>query len=102
MDIILIFKQIGYKDKTYFIIFIEKTSMSHSKQIICVLGSANVDSFVYVNHIPVPGETIQAHKFIIANGGKGANQAAAVAKLFTKCIFTGQVGQDDEMRNLKK
>ena len=39
---------------------------------------------------------------MIANGGKGANQAAAAAKLAGSCIFTGQVGSDDEMRNLKK
>lgn len=69
---------------------------------ICVLGSANVDSFVYVKHIPVPGETIQAEKYMIANGGKGANQAAAVGKLAGQCVFTGQVGNDDEMRNLEK
>lgn len=69
---------------------------------ICVLGSANVDSFVYVKHIPVPGETIQADKYMIANGGKGANQAAAAGKLAGSAIFTGQVGIDDEMKNLKK
>jgi len=39
---------------------------------------------------------------MIANGGKGANQAAAAGKLYKKCIFTGQVGNDDEMENLKK
>jgi len=39
---------------------------------------------------------------MIANGGKGANQAAAAGKLAGGAIFTGQVGQDDEMRNLKK
>ena len=39
---------------------------------------------------------------MIANGGKGANQAAAAGKLAGSAIFTGQVGSDDEMRNLKK
>lgn len=48
---------------------------------VAVLGSANVDYFVYVQHIPVPGETIQANRTLTANGGKGANQAVAVAKL---------------------
>lgn len=75
--------------------------MDNQKKI-CVLGSANVDSFVYVKHIPVPGETIQAEKYMIANGGKGANQAAAAGKLSGSCVFTGQVGQDDEMKNLQK
>ena len=39
---------------------------------------------------------------MIANGGKGANQAAAAGKLAGGCVFTGQVGIDDEMRNLEK
>ena len=72
------------------------------KQKICVLGSANVDSFVYVKHIPVPGETIQAESYMTANGGKGANQAVAAGKLSGGCIFAGQVGDDDDMRNLHK
>lgn len=62
---------------------------------ICILGSANVDYFVYLNHIPVPGETIQAEKVMLANGGKGANQAVAAAKLAGKSTFVGQVGKDD-------
>lgn len=37
-----------------------------------------------------------------ANGGKGANQAAAVGKLAGTCVFSGQVGEDDEMRSLQK
>jgi sugar/nucleoside kinase (ribokinase family) len=39
---------------------------------------------------------------MIANGGKGANQAVAAGKLSGGSVFVGQVGQDDEMRNLKK
>lgn len=37
---------------------------------------------------------------MVANGGKGANQAAAAGKLSNSCIFTGQVGEDDEMHSL--
>jgi len=37
-----------------------------------------------------------------ANGGKGANQAVAVAKLAGKSWFIGQVGNDDAMQRLKK
>jgi ribokinase len=69
---------------------------------ICVFGSANVDYFVYVHHIPVPGETIQSNKFMCANGGKGANQAVSVARLSSNCSFIGQVGNDDQMHSLKK
>ena len=37
-----------------------------------------------------------------ANGGKGANQAVAAGKLAGYCIFAGQVGEDDQMRDLQK
>jgi ribokinase len=69
---------------------------------ICVFGSANADYFLYVKKIPVKGETLQAQKFMTANGGKGANQAVAVAKLAGSSHFIGQVGSDDAMRRLKK
>jgi ribokinase len=67
---------------------------------ICVLGSANADYFLYVNSIPVKGETIQAHKYMTANGGKGANQAVAAAKLNAPTTFLGQAGNDDAMHRL--
>ena len=69
---------------------------------ICVCGSANGDYFMYVHHIPVPGETIQASRYMTANGGKGANQAVAVGKLAGFCEFIGQAGDDDAMKRLKK
>ena len=36
----------------------------------CVLGSANIDKSLYVPHIPVEGETLNAHKLFVCNGGK--------------------------------
>lgn len=57
---------------------------------------------MYVHHIPVPGETIQASRYMTANGGKGANQAVAVGKLAGFCEFIGQAGDDDAMKKLKK
>ena len=39
---------------------------------------------------------------MIANGGKGANQAAVVGKLGGQCVFTGQVSEHDEIKSLKK
>lgn len=69
---------------------------------ICVIGSANVDSFVYVHHIPAPGETLQALSSMMANGGKGANQAVAVGKLAGSALFVGQVGNDDGKQMLEK
>ncbi len=70
--------------------------------MISVLGSANIDHFVYVNHIPVPGETIESDTYMIANGGKGANQAVSAAKLFGSSHFIGQVGKDMEKELLRK
>lgn len=67
---------------------------------ICILGSANNDFFIYVNSIPVPGETIQSVKQITTNGGKGANQAVAAARLTGHSIFLGQVGNDSEKNML--
>lgn len=69
---------------------------------ICILGSANADIFVYVHHIPQPGETIQAVNQLFSNGGKGANQAAAAARLLGHSLFLGQVGNDKEMLRIKK
>jgi ribokinase len=67
---------------------------------ICILGSANADYFVYVHHIPVPGETIQAINQLFSNGGKGANQAVATARLQGHSLFLGQVGNDKEKHRL--
>ena len=36
----------------------------------CVLGSANLDMFLNVSHIPLPGETLQADNSFTAFGGK--------------------------------
>jgi ribokinase len=47
--------------------------------------------------IPVPGETVCGGSFLMNPGGKGANQAVAVARLSAKkgaCIFIAKVGDD--------
>lgn len=58
---------------------------------ICVVGSGSFDLFLVVNHFPVEGETLQANEAFIKNGGKGANQAVAAARLEAKTTFAGQV-----------
>ena len=73
-----------------------------SPKKICIFGSANADYFLYVKNIPAKGETLQAQKYMTANGGKGANQAVAAAKLAGTSFFIGQVGNDDAMHRLKK
>ncbi|KAK3898449.1 ribokinase [Staphylotrichum tortipilum] len=48
---------------------------------ITVLGSLNMDLVAYVPHHPLPGETLTATSSATSPGGKGANQAVAIAKL---------------------
>ena len=48
---------------------------------IVVLGSTNTDMVISGKKIPVPGETILGGHFLLNPGGKGANQAVAVARL---------------------
>jgi ribokinase len=61
---------------------------------IIVVGSANVDFVVQTRHIPQPGETVLGRNFVMAMGGKGANQAVAAARLGAEVIFVARVGQD--------
>ena len=63
--------------------------MEQNKFTICVLGSANQDQFLVVDHFPVEGETIQASDKFYKCGGKGANQCVSVSKLNCKTTFAG-------------
>lgn len=62
---------------------------------IVVLGSLNMDLSVHVPRIPFPGETISGGDLMTSAGGKGANQAAACAKLGAKVAMVGCVGKDE-------
>ena len=64
-----------------------------SKKIV-VVGSTNMDMVIKTNHIPVPGETVLSGLFFMNPGGKGANQAVAVARLGGNTSFIGKVGND--------
>ncbi len=61
---------------------------------VIVVGSANVDFVVQTPHIPRPGETVLGHHFVMAMGGKGANQAVGAARLGADVIFVARVGRD--------
>jgi len=64
---------------------------------IVVLGSTNTDMVIRSRRIPVPGETVADGAFLMNPGGKGANQAVAVARLSKKknaCVFLAKVGND--------
>lgn len=61
---------------------------------IVIIGSTNMDMVVKADHIPVPGETILGGSFLMNPGGKGANQAVAVARLGGSATFISKVGND--------
>ena len=64
-----------------------------SKKVL-VIGSINKDLVVNTNRFPKEGETILGNSFSTHNGGKGANQAAAIAKLGACVSMLGAVGDD--------
>jgi ribokinase len=61
---------------------------------IAVVGSNMMDLVTYVTRFPERGETIEAPSFLMAHGGKGANQAVAAAHLGSEVLFVGKVGGD--------
>lgn len=61
---------------------------------IIVLGSSNMDMVVKSSRLPKPGETILGGTFLMNPGGKGANQAIAVARLGGKVRFISKIGND--------
>src|SRR5437016_126214 len=68
--------------------------------MITVVGSFNMDLVIEAPRFPAPGEAILGKNFRRACGGKGANQAFAVAKMGMPVTMIGAVGQDafgDEM-----
>lgn len=69
---------------------------------ICVIGSCNMDLFYDTNKIPKEGETVIGNSFSESYGGKGANQAVAIAKLGGNVSFIGKVGNDTYGQKLLK
>jgi ribokinase len=69
-----------------------------------VLGSANMDLVATAPRLHGPGETVLGTGFDTVPGGKGANQAIAVARAArtgSTCRFLGAVGEDGFGVNLK-
>jgi len=61
---------------------------------ILVVGSINIDLVARVDRFPAPGETIAGGDLRQIAGGKGANQAVAVARLGGRAAMVGRVGDD--------
>lgn len=62
--------------------------------MIVVIGSSNTDMVMRVGEFPKPGETIMGCGFMQNQGGKGANQAVACARLGGETSFVGKLGRD--------
>ena len=66
---------------------------AHSQ--VVVVGSVNIDLVVVASRLPGPGETVSGGTFSQHQGGKGANQAVAAARLGAAVTFIGATGDDE-------
>ena len=64
-----------------------------SKRVL-VIGSINVDYVIHTERLPQLGETLMGSGFSTNLGGKGANQAVALAKAGCEVRMLGAVGKD--------
>jgi len=65
-----------------------------TKQHILVVGSSNTDMVIKTDRLPRPGETVLGGTFFMNPGGKGANQAVAIARLDGIVTFICKTGND--------
>jgi ribokinase len=61
---------------------------------VVVIASLNVDLVVVADRLPLPGETVLGGEFGTHDGGKGANQAVAAARVGARVSVIGAVGTD--------
>ena len=69
---------------------------------ILVAGSLNMDLRFSMKRMPLQGETVQGEGLLYNPGGKGANQAAAAARLGADTAMLGCVGRDGFGETLAK
>ena len=77
---------------TKFLLYLAKQKDIMNK--IIVIGSSNTDMVVRSERLPRAGESVLGDTFMMAGGGKGANQAVAVARMGHKVLFAAAVGDD--------
>ncbi|MFT4114915.1 ribokinase [Silvibacterium sp.] len=75
--------------------------MGTGQKPVVVVGSINIDLVANTSRIPVEGETVEGSDFQIHPGGKGANQAVAVARLGYPVALVGRTGDDAFGRELR-
>jgi ribokinase len=62
---------------------------------IAVVGSVNVDLVARCERLPRPGETVTDAMLSRVQGGKGANQAVAAARLGAEVAIVASIGDDE-------
>lgn len=65
-------------------------------KVLC-FGSLNLDHTYRVHHLLQPGETNRALSYDMVPGGKGANQALAMARAGAKVFMAGCIGSDGQI-----
>lgn len=68
------------------------TTRKQGRPSVVVVGSINMDMVSHSRRLPGPGETLVGEAFVMAPGGKGANQAVAAARLGAEVAFVARVG----------
>ena len=77
--------------------------MEQEKRSILVVGSLNMDQVVRIPRVPALGETLLgAGSLKLVPGGKGANQAVAMARLGASVMMAGRIGTDSFGEQLLK
>jgi ribokinase len=71
------------------------SSSTNDAPFVVVFGSTNLDVAMQVQHLPRPGETVVATRVTSGPGGKGGNQAMAVARAAVSVRLLSAVGSDD-------
>jgi ribokinase len=61
---------------------------------VVVVGSSNFDIVVRAERLPKEGESLLVRNLQFFPGGKGANQAVAVARMGARACLVGAVGKD--------
>ena len=61
---------------------------------LLIIGSANEDILIRMDRLPESGESRCVQEVRRLPGGKGANQAAAAARLGAQVSFVGKIGED--------
>lgn len=75
--------------------------ITHQTRLL-VIGSINIDIVADVERLPAAGETVGGGRLRRSPGGKGANQAAAAARLGAATVMIGAVGDDADGREMRE